>query len=117
MLFGRAIPSIYQVGQQGIRHNICYKRDVVGQIDMVFQNMKEVLENAGASMQDVVKLNFYCRNILDMPDMLPVLRKYFGEHAPARTIVQVEQLAHPHILIEVDAVAIVGEEEIIIDGK
>jgi enamine deaminase RidA (YjgF/YER057c/UK114 family) len=52
-----------------------------------------------------------------MPDMLPVVRKYFGDHTPARTTVQVSQLAHPHLLVEVDAIAIVGEEETIIDGQ
>lgn len=111
--------TIYVSGQvaRNKEHVICHKRDVVGQIDMVFQNMKEVLEVAGATMQDVVKLNFFCRDIWDMSDMLPVLRKYFGEHTPARTTVQVAQLGHPHLLVEVDAIAVVGEDQVIFDGK
>jgi len=42
--------------------------------------------------------------------------KYFGDHVPAMTAVEVVQLWHPHILVEVEAIAVPGEEQVII-GK
>jgi enamine deaminase RidA (YjgF/YER057c/UK114 family) len=84
---------------------------------MVFQNMKDVLEVAGATMQDVVKLNFFCRHLWDLRLTVPIFEKYFGDHVPAMTAVEVVQLWHPHILVECEAIAVVGEDMVIIDGK
>jgi len=111
--------TIYVSGQvaRDKEHKICHKRDFVGQIEMVLENMKDVLEVAGASMQDVVKLNFFCRHLWDMTKMMPAFHKYFGDHVPAMTAVEVVQLWHPHILVEVEAIAVVGEEQVIIEGK
>ena len=112
--------TIYVTGQTARtkEHMIVHRHDPLGQLEVVFQNMQVILEAAGASMQDVVKLNFYLIDMLDMYEMIPTIRKYFGDHTPARTSVQVSQLAHPNLLIEVDAIAVIGdEEEIIIDGK
>jgi 2-iminobutanoate/2-iminopropanoate deaminase len=111
--------TIYVAGQvaRDKNHVICHKRDFVGQIEMVFQNMKDVLELAGSSMQDVVKLNFFNRHLWDINKMIPVFRKYFGDHVPAMTSVEVVQLWHPHILVEVEAIAVVGEDQIIYEGK
>ena len=122
MLYSHAIRvgnTIYVAGQvsRDKEHRILHKRDFVGQIDLALQNLKDVLEAAGASMQDVVKLNFYCRHLWDMVKMMPIYRKYFGDHVPAMTAVEVVQLWHPHILVEVEAVAVVGVDQVIIDGK
>ena len=111
--------TIYVAGQvaRDREHNICHKRDFLGQIEMIFENMKNVLEAAGASMQDVVKLNFFCRHLWYMTKIMPVFEKYFGDHVPAMTACEVIQLWHPHFLFEVEAIAVVDEEQIIIDGS
>jgi len=111
--------TIYVAGQvaRDREHNICHKRDFLGQIEMIFENMKNVLEVAGASMQDVVKLNFFCRHLWYMTKIMPAFEKYFGDHVPAMTACEVIQLWHPHFLFEVEAIAVVGEEQIIIDGS
>ncbi len=49
--------------------------------------------------------------------MVPLHRKYFGDHIPAMTAVEVVQLWHPHVLVEVEAIAVVDEDQVIIDGK
>jgi len=111
--------TIYVSGQvaRDKDYRICHKRDFLGQIDMVFQNMKDVLEVAGATMQDVVKLNFFCRHLWDLRLMGPAFDKYFGDHVPTMTAVEIVQLWHPHLLVECEAVAVVGEDQLIIDGK
>jgi hypothetical protein len=50
-------------------------------------------------------------------DKCEILIKYFGEHIPAMTAVEVVQLWNPHFLVEVEAVAVVNEEQTIIEGK
>ena len=111
--------TIYVSGQvaRDKEYRICHKRDFLGQIEMVFQNIKDVLEVAGASMQDVVKLNFFCRHLWDLRLMGPAFEKYFGDHVPTMTAVEVVQLWHPHVLVEVEAIAVIGEDQMIIDGK
>ena len=121
-LYSHAIKAgntIYVAGQvaRNKEHEICFKRDFAGQIEMVLANMKDVLEVAGATMQDVVKLNFFCRCLWDMTKMMPIFKKYFGDHVPAMTAVEVVQLWHPHLLVEVEAIAVVGEDQVIIEGK
>ena len=93
---------------------VCHKHDFVGQIEMVFENINNVLETAGASMQDIVKMTMFCRNLWDLTKMMPSYKKYFGEHIPALTAVEVVQLWDPYFLVEVEAVAVVGEEQTII---
>jgi len=93
---------------------VCHKRDFLGQIEMVFANIKDVLETAGASMQDIVKMTCFCRNLWDLTKMMPIYKKYFGDHIPAMTAVEVVQLWDPHFLIEVEAIAVVDEEQTII---
>ena len=111
--------TIYISGQvaRDKEHRICHKRDFVGQFDMALQNMKDALEVAGATMQDVIKLNIFCRHLWGMTKTLPLFDKYFGDHIPAMTAVEVVQLWHPHILVEIEAIAVVNEDQIIIDGK
>jgi len=111
--------TIYVSGQvaRDKEYRICHKRDFLGQIEMVFQNIKDVLEVADATTQDVVKLNFFCRHLWDLRLMGPAFEKYFGDHVPTMTAVEVVQLWHPHILVECEAVAVVGEDQVIIDGK
>ena len=46
--------------------------------------------------------------------MMPAYKKYFGDHVPAMTAVEVVQLWDPYFLVEVEAVAVVGEEQTII---
>jgi len=101
--------TIYLSGQAGadVEGNIV-EGDCGAQATQIFENMKRVLEAAGATMQDVVKLNFYFSNIAeDMPKIRDPLRKYFGRHRPAETVLQVGSLFTPSMLLEVEAVAII----------
>jgi 2-iminobutanoate/2-iminopropanoate deaminase len=111
--------AIYLSGQvsRDRDHKVCHKRDFVGQMELVFENMKNVLEASGATMQDVVKLNFFCRSLRDLTKMTPIYEKYFGEHIPAMTAVEVVQLWNPHFLVEVEAIAVVNEGQTVIEGR
>ena len=84
------------------------KDDLRAQMTQVMENLKTALAAAGASLQDVIKLNYYVVNL--NPDKVSVIRevrrKYLSdEHPPASTLVGVTALAREEFLIEVEAVA------------
>jgi 2-iminobutanoate/2-iminopropanoate deaminase len=81
--------------------------DIRAQARRTLMNVKEILEAAGASLRDVVKVNVYLARQEDFQAMNEVYREFFTENPPARTTVIVKMVSDA-ILIEVDAVAYVG---------
>ncbi len=81
--------------------------DIRAQARRTLMNVKEILEAAGASLRDVVKVNVYLARQEDFQAMNEVYREFFPEDQPARTTVVVKMVSDA-ILIEVDAVAYVG---------
>jgi 2-aminomuconate deaminase len=59
----------------------------------------------GAQLSDVVELTTYLLNMNDFAGYNEVYADYFGSDGPARTTVGVHQLPHPHLLIEIRAMA------------
>lgn len=83
--------------------------DIVVQTRTVWENLKHVLEDAGASIQDVVKLNFYVTNMSEFRDKAErIRREYFPHDLPTSTLVEVKSLARPEFMVEIEAVAAVG---------
>jgi enamine deaminase RidA (YjgF/YER057c/UK114 family) len=84
------------------------KGDLRAQTVQVFENLKKALASAGASFDDVVKINWYVKGY--SPEKLPVLREVRDTYVnrdspPASTLVGVASLFQDDYLIEVDAVA------------
>jgi reactive intermediate/imine deaminase len=71
----------------------------------VFENVKAILEGAGSSTANVVRVNVYLTDLTNFSKMNEIYRRYFTEVYPARTTVGV-QLAGEY-LIEVDCIAII----------
>ena len=71
----------------------------------VIENIGSILEAAGADLSDVVEISSYLVNMNDFKGYNEIYAEYFDEHGPARTTVAVHQLPHPHLLIEIKAVA------------
>jgi 2-iminobutanoate/2-iminopropanoate deaminase len=68
------------------------------------EGMKQVLEAAGASLKDVVKVNAYIRSAGDFAKMNEVYQQYFPVDYPARTTVT-PGFTMPPMLVEIDCVA------------
>ena len=100
--------TVYVSGQGGIDlEGRVVAGDCGAQAHQAFENMKRVLEAAGATMQDVVKLNYYFANVAeDAAKIADAYRQYFGRHLVAATAVQAT-LAYPGMLLEVEAVAVI----------
>lgn len=79
--------------------------DIRTQTEAVLENVRDILESAGARLEDVVEVTTYLVNMNDFAGYNDVYGKYFGNHGPARTTVAVHQLPHPHLLIEMRAMA------------
>ncbi|HEY51165.1 MAG TPA: RidA family protein [Dehalococcoidia bacterium] len=78
---------------------------VEAQTKQVLDNMKRVLEAAGASMDDVVKTTVFLVKAEDFPRMNDVYKTYFTKDLPARSTVIVAALARPEIVVEIECIA------------
>ena len=83
--------------------------DIALQTRTALENVKRVLEGAGASLRDVIKLNTYVTDMAGYREKTRVIRQeYFHEDFPAATLVEVKSLARPEFMVEIEAVAAVG---------
>jgi enamine deaminase RidA (YjgF/YER057c/UK114 family) len=86
------------------------KGDLEAQTRQVYSNMLAILKSQGATFKDVVKLNTYTTE----PEKVAIVRKVRNEFVsaeapPASTFIGVTALADPSFLVEVEAVAIIGD--------
>jgi len=79
--------------------------DIREQTRAVIQNIRDILQSAGAQLQDVVELSTFLVNMNDFTGYNDVYGEFFAYDGPARTTVAVHQLPHPHLLIEMKAIA------------
>ena len=79
--------------------------DIRIQTRAVIENIRDILSSAGAQLHDVVEITTYLVNINDFAGYNEVYSQYFDYDGPARTTVAVHQLPHPHLLIEIRAMA------------
>lgn len=85
------------------------KGDIVAQTRQVMENLKLGLEAAGASFADVVKITNYITDVELFSEMASVRREYLVEPYPASTLIEVQALLFPELLIEIEAIAVVPE--------
>ena len=79
--------------------------DIRAQTRAVIENIAGILAAAGASLADVVAVTAYLVTMNDFGGYNEVYGEFFDFDGPARTTVAVHQLPHPHLLIEIQAVA------------
>lgn len=83
--------------------------DIALQTHTVLQNLQNVLKDAGANLQDVIKLNIYVTDMAEFQKKTrDIRRNYFTGNFPASTLVEVKSLARPEFMLEIEAVAAVG---------
>jgi 2-iminobutanoate/2-iminopropanoate deaminase len=80
--------------------------DISHETRVVLNNVKRVLEGAGATMADVVRVGVYIKDGADFPAMNAVYAEFFGENKPARTTIVCGFAAD--IKVEIDCVAYIG---------
>ncbi|MCF8238544.1 MAG: RidA family protein [Saprospiraceae bacterium] len=81
------------------------KLDIRAQTKAVLENIRDILSTEGAGLEDVVEISTFLVNMNDFGGYNEVYGHYFDFSGPTRTTVAVHQLPHPHLLIEIKAVA------------
>jgi 2-aminomuconate deaminase len=79
--------------------------DIRLQTNAVLENVRDILQSVGARLEDIVEITTYLVNMNDFAGYNEVYAKFFDYDGPARTTVAVHQLPHPHLLIEIRAMA------------
>ena len=79
--------------------------DVRAQTRAVLENIRDILAAADAALSDVVEVSAFLVDMADFAAYNAVYAEFFGYDGPARTTVAVAALPHPHLLIEIKAVA------------
>ena len=91
--------------------NLVGKDDIGIQTGQVFLNIKTILDELRGSMDDIVKLGFFVKDVSALPAIRSVRDKYINvNNPPASTLVQVSSLFRPDVLIEVEATAIIPKK-------
>jgi 2-iminobutanoate/2-iminopropanoate deaminase len=81
--------------------------DIAAQTERVMANVRGVLQAAGADLSSVVKTTVFLRDMNDFGGMNEVYGRWFGDHAPARSTVQVARLPRD-VAVEIEAIAVVA---------
>jgi 2-aminomuconate deaminase len=79
--------------------------DIRTQTTAVIENVRDILQSAAVDLTDVVEVTTYLVSMNDFAGYNEIYGQYFTHDGPARTTVAVHQLPHPHLLIEIRALA------------
>lgn len=79
--------------------------DIREQTRAVIENIRDILAAEGATLTDCVEITTYLVDMNDFGGYNEVWAEFFDEQGPTRTTVAVHQLPHPHLRIEMKAVA------------
>jgi 2-aminomuconate deaminase len=79
--------------------------DIRVQTRAVLENVSDILRSEGAELSDLVEVTAYLVNMGDFTGYNEVYGEFFAYDGPTRTTIAVAQLPHPHLLIEIRAMA------------
>ncbi|TCS94301.1 RidA family protein [Hazenella coriacea] len=82
--------------------------DIEKQAHQTFRNVEAVLEAAGCQLKDVVKTTLFVKDLGHFEQINAIYGKYFSEHKPARSCVEVSRLPKD-VLIEMEVIARVNK--------
>jgi enamine deaminase RidA (YjgF/YER057c/UK114 family) len=90
-----------------------FAQGFVAQMKLALENIAEVLKEAGASPQHIVRLTWYVRDmdeyLGDLPALGAAYREVMGRHFPAMAVVEVTRLVEPLARLEIEATAVLPE--------
>jgi enamine deaminase RidA (YjgF/YER057c/UK114 family) len=107
---GRLLFLAGQTGSDAEGH-ILAPGDLVGQYEQIMRNLQTVVEEAGGTMQNIVKLNIFVRDRDDYrahrKDLGRVHRAYFGTYYPAMALFEISRLFQDDALVEIEGMAVI----------
>ena len=82
--------------------------DEYEQSKTIFTKIKDLVEAAGGKMNDVVKVTVFVTNIVNNTGVWKARAEFFTGDFPTSTLVEISALAAPELLVEIEAVAVIG---------
>ena len=110
MQFSQAIRvnnMIWISGQVGMNKQFEMGNGIEEQTRMAFQNLKQIVEEAGGSLADIVELVTYHLSMKDMPQFSKIKAEFIPSDYPAWTAIGVRGLVLPGLLVEIRATAVI----------
>ena len=102
--------TLYCAGQLSTNANgePVHAGDMAAQIEQCFDNLETVLQEAGYSLADVVRLNYYTTDVDRLLENWGVLARRLAQAdcQPSSTLLGVSRLAFPEMLLEIEAMAV-----------
>jgi 2-iminobutanoate/2-iminopropanoate deaminase len=87
-----------------------HRGDFAGQARQALANLKAMVEAAGGTLNDIIKVNTYLTDLRYREELARVRAEFFPEgKLPASTLVGVTGLADPDMLVEIEAIAVLPE--------
>jgi 2-iminobutanoate/2-iminopropanoate deaminase len=87
------------------------------QMNVALDKTRVAMEEAGSSMNNLIRIVHLIRDLEDIPKMWEVEREYYRNHAPllleeppASTLIQPQSLARPHYLVELDVIGVISRD-------
>ncbi|MFQ5911896.1 MAG: RidA family protein [Nitrospinota bacterium] len=104
-------PMVWIAGQVALdtRGKVIGKGNARTQTRAALDNLKRVLSEAGAGLEDVVKLTVYLTDMAELPQVQEVRARYFPSDPPASSTIGVRELVNPDLLVEIEAFAILPD--------
>ncbi len=104
----KAGKTLYIAGQvaRDIEGNLAGKGDFEAQARQVYTNLKNILQEAGGDLRNIVKMTTILTHHGYVESRRKVHHEFFGEVMPPNTLMIIESLASPEYMIEVEAIAV-----------
>ncbi len=81
---------------------------MTGQAEQVFSNLRDILAGYGADFSSVIKATLFVTDENAIPELMSVRSRFYGDAAPASSLVVVKALGDPDWLLEVEMIAAIG---------
>ena len=85
--------------------NVVGGDDVAAQARATLENIGAILEAAGATFADVLKVVVYLTDVNDRAAINPVRQEFFGDSRPCSTLIGINELVVPGMKVEIEAIA------------
>jgi len=86
--------------------NVLFPDDPAKQAEFVYEALKKILNQAGVSLDDVVKTTVFVTDMNDFPKISAVRNKYFKNAEPVSTLVEVKKLVKDGCRVEIEVIAV-----------
>lgn len=103
--------TIYLAGHAGYQDDKgeTYPANFDGQVRVAFERMRKTLENAGGRLDDIVTMTVFVTDMANGTRFTQLRKEFFQNNRyPASALIGIKELARPEMMIEIQAIAVIG---------